>query len=188
MPVYRAYQEPGDFILTFPRAYHGGFGNGYNLGEAVNFGLRDWFPYGVDCQKRHRSLQRQNIVNLQELLMSEVLHLQSKSVFFGHYFSLRTSHNAYQSRNTPGSHQTMHAFFSSPAALYIPSHLLYFIFCRTNVGLTYLHNFEAAKHCFHCFVFMRGHRLYTLFRHPKQEVKRHVTWGILRIHTHHPPQ
>lgn len=37
IPVYKAYQRPRDFICTFFSAYHCGFSQGYNIGEAVNF-------------------------------------------------------------------------------------------------------------------------------------------------------
>ena len=37
VPVCTATQTPGDFIVTFPSAYHAGFSHGYNCGEAVNF-------------------------------------------------------------------------------------------------------------------------------------------------------
>ena len=44
--VFQTLQEPGDFIVTWPRAYHAGFSHGYNVGEAVNFGTSDWVPAG----------------------------------------------------------------------------------------------------------------------------------------------
>jgi len=55
IPVYRATHEPNEFIVTFPSAYHGGFNNGFNLAEAVNFATSDWLPWGqtaVESYKR----------------------------------------------------------------------------------------------------------------------------------------
>lgn len=37
IPVYKSHQRPHDFICTFFFAYHCGFSQGYNIGEAVNF-------------------------------------------------------------------------------------------------------------------------------------------------------
>lgn len=39
VPVYRLLQEPGQFVVTFPKSYHGGFSYGFNCGEAVNFAV-----------------------------------------------------------------------------------------------------------------------------------------------------
>lgn len=40
VPVCRLQQLPGQFVVTFPKAYHGGFSYGFNCGEAVNFAVR----------------------------------------------------------------------------------------------------------------------------------------------------
>lgn len=46
-------QEPGEFIVTFPKAYHGGFSHGWNAAEAVNFAVLDWLPFGLEAVRRY---------------------------------------------------------------------------------------------------------------------------------------
>ncbi|KAL3531223.1 hypothetical protein ACH5RR_010545 [Cinchona calisaya] len=46
IPVYRCLQYPGEFILTFPAAYHSQIDCGFNCSETVNFAPFDWLPYG----------------------------------------------------------------------------------------------------------------------------------------------
>jgi len=39
--VYKAYQRPREYMLTLFGAYHCGFSQGFNVGEAVNVGTID---------------------------------------------------------------------------------------------------------------------------------------------------
>ena len=39
--VRKAYQRPREYILTLFNAYHCGFSQGYNVGQAVNIGSID---------------------------------------------------------------------------------------------------------------------------------------------------
>ena len=50
IPVYRTRQEPGSFVITFPKVYHAGFSHGFNVGEAVNIVISDWLDYGLECE------------------------------------------------------------------------------------------------------------------------------------------
>jgi hypothetical protein len=40
------FQNAGEFVLTFPRAYHQGFKLGFNLAEATYFGNKQWIKFG----------------------------------------------------------------------------------------------------------------------------------------------
>uniref|UniRef100_A0A383V7Y9 JmjC domain-containing protein n=1 Tax=Tetradesmus obliquus TaxID=3088 RepID=A0A383V7Y9_TETOB len=58
VPVCRAVQTPGSFIVTFPDAYHAGFNSGFNVAEAVNFAAPDWLPFGSSSVVRYRCESR----------------------------------------------------------------------------------------------------------------------------------
>jgi histone demethylase JARID1 len=69
VPVYRAVQCPGEFMVTFPRGYHAGFNAGLNLAEAVNFCPPDWISVGRMALSNYRLVQRYNIFSQDELIL-----------------------------------------------------------------------------------------------------------------------
>ncbi|XP_057773848.1 lysine-specific demethylase JMJ13-like [Salvia miltiorrhiza] len=75
VPVYRAVQNPGEFVITFPRAYHSGFSHGFNCGEAVNFAMADWFHLGSFASQRYALLNRMPLLPHEELLCKEAILL-----------------------------------------------------------------------------------------------------------------
>ncbi|EYU45270.1 hypothetical protein ABFS82_05G068700 [Erythranthe guttata] len=78
VPVYKAVQKPGEYVITFPRAYHAGFSHGFNCGEAVNFSTGDWFPLGSIASRRYALLNRVPFLPLEELLCKEAMILYSR--------------------------------------------------------------------------------------------------------------
>lgn len=68
VPVFRTNQCAGEFVVTFPRAYHSGFNQGYNFAEAVNFCTADWLPIGHQCVNHYRRLRRHCVFSHEELI------------------------------------------------------------------------------------------------------------------------
>ncbi|KAK4400820.1 Lysine-specific demethylase 5C, partial [Sesamum angolense] len=60
--------EPGNFVITFPRSYHGGFNLGLNCAEAVNFAPADWLPHGGFGAELYRHYHRVPVLSHEELL------------------------------------------------------------------------------------------------------------------------
>ncbi|XP_068650172.1 lysine-specific demethylase JMJ13-like isoform X2 [Aristolochia californica] len=79
VPVFKATQKPGEFIITFPHAYHAGFSHGFNCGEAVNFAVGDWFPMGSVASRRYALLNRSPLLPHEELLCREAMLLFRRS-------------------------------------------------------------------------------------------------------------
>ncbi|KAF3771344.1 hypothetical protein M406DRAFT_272779 [Cryphonectria parasitica EP155] len=66
--VFAADQRAGQFVITFPKAYHAGFNHGFNFNEAVNFAPCDWEPFGLDGVERLQAYRRQPCFSHDELL------------------------------------------------------------------------------------------------------------------------
>ncbi|KAK3159414.1 hypothetical protein QOZ80_2AG0149820 [Eleusine coracana subsp. coracana] len=69
VPVYRCVQHEGEFVLTFPRAYHAGFNCGFNCAEAVNVAPIDWLPIGQDAVELYREQGRKITISHDKLLL-----------------------------------------------------------------------------------------------------------------------
>uniref|UniRef100_A0A8C7QGI6 [histone H3]-trimethyl-L-lysine(4) demethylase n=1 Tax=Oncorhynchus mykiss TaxID=8022 RepID=A0A8C7QGI6_ONCMY len=68
VPIYRTNQCSGEFVITFPRAYHSGFNQGFNFAEAVNFCTMDWMPMGRMCVDHYRQLNRYCVFSHDEMV------------------------------------------------------------------------------------------------------------------------
>jgi histone demethylase JARID1 len=68
VPIYKAHQNAGEFIVTFPRAYHAGYNQGLNFAEAVNFAPADWLPIGRVCVTHYSMLHRFPVFSHDELI------------------------------------------------------------------------------------------------------------------------
>lgn len=84
VPVYKALQMPGEFVITFPRAYHSGFSHGYNCGEAVNFVVSDWFQLGAEASQHYALLGITPTIPYEELLCKEAMLLYKSLNHQGH--------------------------------------------------------------------------------------------------------
>ncbi|XP_052187665.1 putative lysine-specific demethylase JMJ16 [Diospyros lotus] len=69
VPVCRCVQNPGEFVLTFPRAYHSGFNCGFNCAEAVNVAPVDWLPHGQNAIELYCQQGRKTSVSHDKLLL-----------------------------------------------------------------------------------------------------------------------
>ena len=70
VPVYRTVQHSGEFVITFPRAYHAGFNCGFNCAEAVNMALIDWLVHGQNAVELYSKQCRKTSLSHDKLLLA----------------------------------------------------------------------------------------------------------------------
>lgn len=78
--MFRVFQEPGDFVITFPKSYHGGFNTGFNCAEAVNFATCEWIPFNQECVKKYKSIKKSPVIASELFLVALALFIMSGSV------------------------------------------------------------------------------------------------------------
>ena len=75
VPVYQVRQNPGEFVVTFPQAFHGGFSYGFNVGEAVNFANTQWIKHAHVANERYRRVGRLAVLSHDRLMFTLLHHL-----------------------------------------------------------------------------------------------------------------
>lgn len=78
VPCCRLVQNAGEFVVTFPRAYHTGFSHGFNCGEAANIATPEWLRVAKDAAIRRASINYPPMVSHFQLLYDLALALRSR--------------------------------------------------------------------------------------------------------------
>ncbi|KAL2635636.1 hypothetical protein R1flu_007115 [Riccia fluitans] len=68
VPCCRLVQNAGEYVVTFPRAYHLGFSHGFNCGEAANFATPGWLDVAKDAAARRAAMSYLPMLSHQQLL------------------------------------------------------------------------------------------------------------------------
>ncbi|XP_074274826.1 lysine-specific demethylase ELF6 isoform X2 [Silene latifolia] len=68
IPCCRLIQNPGEYVVSFPRAYHVGFSHGFNCGEAANFGTPQWLTIAKEAAVRRTAMDHLPMLSHQQLL------------------------------------------------------------------------------------------------------------------------
>ncbi|URD78515.1 C2H2 zinc finger protein [Musa troglodytarum] len=75
IPCCRLVQNAGDFVVTFPGAYHSGFSHGFNCGEAANIATPEWLRFAKEAAVRRASINYPPMVSHFQLLYALALSL-----------------------------------------------------------------------------------------------------------------
>ncbi|CAN6585486.1 unnamed protein product [Malus baccata var. baccata] len=78
IPCCRLVQNAGEFVVTFPRAYHTGFSHGFNCAEAANIATPEWLRVAKDAAIRRASINYHPMVSHFQLLYDLTLALCSR--------------------------------------------------------------------------------------------------------------
>ncbi|GMH16746.1 hypothetical protein Nepgr_018587 [Nepenthes gracilis] len=78
VPCCRLVQNAGEFVVTFPRAYHLGFSHGFNCGEASNIATPEWLRFAKDAAIRRASINCPPMVSHFQLLYDLALAICSR--------------------------------------------------------------------------------------------------------------
>lgn len=76
VPVCRVVQAPGEFVVTFPRAYHASLHTGFGLAESACIAPLEWLPFGAASCTRALQLGRGCTLPREELLCAEAMELR----------------------------------------------------------------------------------------------------------------
>ncbi|XP_050377779.1 lysine-specific demethylase REF6 isoform X2 [Argentina anserina] len=79
IPCCRLVQNAGEFVVTFPRAYHTGFSHGFNCGEAANIATPEWLRVANEAAVRRASINYPPMVSHFQLLYDLALALCSRT-------------------------------------------------------------------------------------------------------------
>mmetsp|Transcript_36608 Transcript_36608/g.47271 ORF Transcript_36608/g.47271 Transcript_36608/m.47271 type:complete len:663 (-) Transcript_36608:454-2442(-) len=80
VPVFKTKQNHGEFIITFPEAYHAGFSYGFNSAEAVNFATSDWIKHGSQSVVDYRLKAKKEVFSFDRLLFTLTYHLDEYNI------------------------------------------------------------------------------------------------------------
>ncbi|KAL3637359.1 hypothetical protein CASFOL_019658 [Castilleja foliolosa] len=75
VPCCRLVQNAGEFVVTFPRAYHSGFSHGFNCGEAANIATPEWLRVAREAAIRRAAVNCPPMVSHFQLLYDLALSL-----------------------------------------------------------------------------------------------------------------
>ncbi|KAJ0785429.1 putative [histone H3]-dimethyl-L-lysine(36) demethylase [Helianthus annuus] len=77
VPCCRLVQNPGEFVVTFPRAYHCGFSHGFNCAEALNMATSGWLRVAREAAIRRVSIDMAPMIFESQLLYDLAMSFSS---------------------------------------------------------------------------------------------------------------